>query len=328
MDLLPLPRTRLALHAAGAVAALLLLTGCGLRLETPEPEPLVPDELEIVRADNAAAAANLRAMAEEAAAGAPPEVSPVLARIATSSAAHHDALGGTYEPFPDAPPTPTPTATSAPTPPALPQDVLAALTAGAAAARSDADAAVDGPMARLLAAISVNRWLLADELATALGTVAGPKVAFVVPTELPEGMTVQQATVLVQSEDAAGLAWEVVAARSLDADRDRAAARAAAHRERAQAWAEASGVAGAGADPRRSAYALPEALGDAAATPGMRLAALGEVEGALADSYMSLVAHAPAGARAALMDGVLDGVRAQVAGGAAVPAFPGLAEQG
>ena len=331
METVPQPPARVgrrfAARASSAAAlAALLLAGCGLRLETPDPEPLVPDALEVVRADTAAAAEGLRAMAAEADAAAAPEVAPVLARVAALSRAHLDALGGIYVPFPDVTP-PAPTATAAPAPPASADDVLAALVESAAEARSDADAVADGPMARLLASVSVARSLLADALATALDTAAGPTVVFVVPETLPEGVTAQQAAVLVQSEDAAALAWEVTAARSVDADRDLAAARAVIHRDRAQAWAEASGVAGSGADPRRSSYALPDALDDPATSAEERRVALGEVEAALADAYMSLVAQASVGARVVLMDAVLDTLRMHISAGAPIPAFPGLPER-
>lgn len=307
-----------------AAAVALLLAGCGLRLETPEPDPLVPDAQEVLRADSAADAADLRAWATEAAIGAPLEVAAVLERVAEASEAHHEAFGGTYVPFPDATPTPTPTPTPAGPPPATPADVLAGLVEGAAEARADAEAVPDGSIARLLASVSVARALLADALATALGTVAGPTVVFVVPESVPEGVTTQEVAVLVQSEDATGLAWEVTAARSLDAERDLAAARATTHRDRSQAWAEAAGIAGSGADPRRSSYTLPEVLGDLQALPEARLEALGEVEAALATSYMSLVANALPGARGVLMDAVLDTLRVQVSRGARVPDFPAL----
>ena len=319
-------------HALGAVVVL-MLAGCGLRLETPEPDPLVPDDLEIVRADSAADAADLRERATEAGLGAPPEVVAVLDRVAEASDAHHEAFGGTYVPFPDVtpPPSPTPTATptTAPPPPATPDDVLSGLVEGAAEARADAEAVPDGSMARLLAAVSVNRSLLADALAAALGTDAGPTVTFVVPETVPDGLTTQEVAVLVQSEDATGLAWEVTAARSADpAQRDLAAARAKTHRDRAQAWAEAAGIAGSGTDPRRSSYTLPEILGDLEAPADARLTALGEVEAALATSYMSLVAHAEVDARGVLIDAVLDTLRIRVSGDAAdVPDFPGLPEQ-
>lgn len=309
----------------GAAAGALLLAGCGLRLETPEPDPLVPDDEEVLRADSAADAADLRDRATEAAVGAPSEVASVLEQVAEASDAHHEAFGGTYVPFPDVTPTPTATATPTTGPPAAtPDDVLSDLVAGAAEARADAEEVPDGSMARLLASVSVNRSLLADALATALGTTAGATVVFVVPEAVPAGVTTQEVTVLVQSEDATGLAWEVLAARSLDAERELAAARARTHRDRAQQWAEAAGIAGSGADPRRSSYTLPEALSDLEASAEARLTALGEVEAELATSYMSLVANAEPGARAVLMDAVLDTLRVQISQGAPVPDFPAL----
>lgn len=318
-------RRRRAAGGAAVVAA--LLAGCGLRLETPDPEPLIPDQLEIVRAAAAADAADLVATAAEAGATATPEVAVVLARIAEASAAHLDGLGGTYVPFPDATPTATATPTVAPAPPAEAGTVLDALLRAATSSRADAESVADPAMARLLASVTVNRSLLADELAGALGTTAGPVIAFVVPQTMPEGTAAQEAGVLVQSEDAAALAWEVVAARSTGPDRDLAAARAAVHRDRAQAWAEAAGIAGEGADPRRVSYALPEALDDPGTSAETLRAAMGEVEAALAESYLSLVAAAHPGARGPLVDATLDCLRVQAAAGVPPSAFPGLPEQ-
>src|SRR5665648_1275105 len=127
---------------------------------------------------------------------------------------------------------------------------------------------------------------------------------------------------------AAGMVWEVAAARSADDVRQLAADRATLHRERAQAWAEAAGVAGSGTDPRRSAYDLPDALTAEGVEPTELWAAVAGIEADLAVGYAALVAVASAGARDDLMDAFLECTQTQVAMGMAATTFPGMPELG
>src|SRR5665648_19729 len=218
--------------AVAAIALALVLTGCELRLEEPDPPLLVPDAAEVLR----------ERTAEQAAMTTAEPVADVLTRIAAVSREQAAAVGGLYEPFPGVTPEPpaTPTAKPAPPPPPDATQVLDLLTDAAATARADAGTAPDGRVARLLASMATGRLLLADALTVATGGTAGPVATVEVPAALPAGMTGQDALVLVQSEDAAGMVWEVAAARSADDVRQRAADRATLHRERAQAWAEAA----------------------------------------------------------------------------------------
>lgn len=338
----PADRSRFAhVPAVVALIATVLVTGCGVRLETPAPPLPVADGIETVRQRAAQDATELADLAHEAATTAVEPVAGILVTIAADSAEHITALAGVYEPFPgttsqattsDPTPTTAPDATSGQTPapsPSAPADATAVLTLlaeAAATARTDASTVPDGPMARLLASIATNRLLLAEALALAVGAPApAPAPAEpAVPEALPTGMLVQEAVTLVQSEDAAGTAWEVAAARLADDARERAADRATLHRERAQAFADAGGFAGAGNDPRRSTYDLPDALTVAGAPAEGMQTAMGEIEAALAASYATLVATAAQGEREALIDLLADSTRAQVATNPSVPIFPGM----
>lgn len=338
-----------------AAAAVLLtcavaLGGCAdLRLETPPPATPTPDAVEVVRDRTARDATQVAALATEAALSAPEAVATVLGRVAEVSLAHAEAFGGVYEPFPGTPepgsspgdgdgaaadPTATPTPTPTP-PPADPAAVLDALATAATTARADADAAPDGDAGRLLASVWVSRTLLGETLAAAVAAAAGtPEAAptptatpVAVPAEPPLGVDVTDLATLVRSEDAAGMAWEVVAARSADAARADAAVRATLHRDRGEDWATAAGLARTDADPRRAAYDLPEALVVDGATAEAMAAAAVEVEAALGVTYTSLVARADAGARGPLLDAMLDQVRRGLVAGTPAPAFPGLPER-
>ncbi len=316
--------------AVAAIALALVLTGCELRLAEPDPPLLVPDAAEVLRERTAEQATELAETAEQAALTAAEPVADVLTRIAAMSREQAAAVGGLYEPFPGVTPEPsaTPTATPAPPPPPDAAQVLDLLTEAAATARADAGTVPDGRVARLLASMATGRLLLADALTVTTGGTAGPVATVEVPSTLPAGMTEQDAVVLVQSEDAAGMVWEVAAARSADDVRQRAADRAALHRQRAQAWAEAAGVAGSGIDPRRSAYDLPDALTAEGGEPTELWAAVAGVEADLAVAYASLVAVAFADARDDLMDASLECTQTQVAIGMAATTFPGMPELG
>lgn len=324
---------------AVALAGVLALAGCDLRLETPPPVTPTPDAVEQVRDATARDAVALADAAEEAAAGAPVEVAGVLLQVAEASRAHADALGGVYVQFPEHPEGPDAATDdaepdgeaagaedAAPGPPADPASVLAELSLAASAARSAADSVADGDFARLLASVAVGRLLLAEALARATGAEAvAPDLA--VPATAPAGLAPEDLAVVVRSEDAAGLVWEVAAARSADEAREAAARRAVVHRDRAQAWAVAAGVAGTADDPRRSTYDLPDDLVAAGATQEAVLAVGERVEADLAVVYASLVARADPGARGELVDAVAEYARRAVAAGAAAPTFPGLPER-
>lgn len=333
---------------AGLVTGTLVLGGCAaLRLETPPPATPSPDAVERVRDRTARDAVEIAELATQAALTAPEGVATLLGRVAEVSLAHAEALGGVYEPFPGATPgatsaaDPTPDvgagATVAPNPtpaPADASDVLAVLGAAAATVRTDADTVADGDLARLLASVWASRTLLAEALdaaAVAAGSAPDPAVPPVavapVPGELPSGPDLEDVLTLVRSEDATGMAWEVVAARSADPGRTEAAARASLHRGRADAWAVTAGVARGAQDPRRAAYDLPETLTVDGATPEAMAAVTAELETSLGVDYAAVVARTDAGARGPLLAVMLDQLRRGLSAGAPVPAFPGLPER-
>ena len=316
------PRTVRTLTAVVVALVLALVAGCGVRLETPPPEPLVPDVNEQARQRASADAATLAALAEVPPAApdaAPDPVADARAAVVAEASTHLDLLGGLYTGEPggedrDARPQ-TPAATPEPEPTtATPDAVLALLTESAATARADADTVTDGPLARLLGSVSVSRLLSASRLAAAAGLA---------PPAVPEGIPAVDLAALVTAEDAAGYGLEVVAAKGSGDLRTRAHERAATHRSRAQGWADLAGIDGTGLDPRRVAYALPPGLEDPATAAGLA----GSLETTLAGHYASLVAGAPPGARAALVDAVAEASAQASSWGAPLPALPGLPER-
>jgi len=325
----PLAAVVRAVTCAAALVATGLVAGCDLRLETPDPPVLVPDDAEVLRDRNAQDAAALAAAAQAASATAEEGVAAALTLVATASTEHVAALGGVYDPFPGAAPTAAATASATPTPspePPTAAAVLEQLRTAADAARADATTVAVPAMAHLLTAITLNRLLLADALTAAIDGTTPELGTVTVPETLPIGLAPQTAVVLVQSEDAAGMAWEVVAARSADDARARAAARAALHRERAQAWADAAGIAGTGTDPRRSAYDLPETVTDSAAPSELMWTALGEIEQTLGETYAALVPTVAPAERAALLDTALEALRRAASLNVPVAVLPGMAE--
>ncbi|MBO1751534.1 DUF4439 domain-containing protein [Actinotalea sp. BY-33] len=355
----PSPGPGLRLGALLAVG--LLLAGCGLRLETPHPDPLEPDAVETVRQRTTADAVALGALARRTDPEGEAAAETALEQVVEDSQAHVEALGGVYDPGPGYAPTALPPGgvdqdgavdqdgTGAQNgtegggdtedaedvedvPEALPgtlEDLTALLSQTAATARADVLEVEDGDLARLLASIATSRLLLAEALAGAAPAADGPPPGaeelepFAVPEELPSGLTAADVTVLVRSEDAAGYAWEVLAARSSEAARSTAARRAALHRERAEAWAQAGALSGTGIDPRRNVYALPETLTATEDLTAAR-AALGQVEEGLSRTYATLVATVGLEDRPAMLAGLTDAARASTAAGTTAPTFPGL----
>jgi len=341
------------------LAAVLVLAGCQLRLETPPPSEPVPDAAEQVRARAVDQAVTLEEQAGSAREGAAAAVAVVLDDVAAFSAAHAEALGGVYS---SGLPEPTPSQSPTTPPPAAPDEVLAALRQSAASALADADQAPDGAMARLLAEVGTARDDLAARLAAALGepldelaeptpsaapttppaSEAGdPPTASAAPTTsaaptasptgegaptagvgLPPGMTDAAAVALVLAHDQAAYADEVIAAKSVDAARAAAQTAAAAHRAAAARWAGRAGVAGTPADPRRASYALPEGLDD----PAVRTALAAGLEQAVAEAASAALPGVVAGARGELVDLLVAATAAARGLGAAPSPFPGSSD--
>ncbi|MFE5335711.1 DUF4439 domain-containing protein [Isoptericola sp. NPDC056573] len=172
----PTAARRRPLAAAGALLAVGLLAGCGVRLEAPPAGEPVPDSLEVVRRTAVADALLVADGAEAALEEVPTSRKRVVAeltRIAASSREQAEALGGEYD---------SGLATGAPTDTqssawdrATPADVVQALDDAAARSRTAAGTTGDGPLARLLASVGAAQTVSGERLA-ALVDVAGPDV--------------------------------------------------------------------------------------------------------------------------------------------------------
>ncbi|MHB1491804.1 MAG: DUF4439 domain-containing protein, partial [Cellulomonas sp.] len=247
------------------------------------------------RAVAVADAQAVRSLADAARTGADAGVTAVLARTADDAASHLTALGGVYVsglvgPTTAAAPPPTPTPTSPVTP--VQRDTRAVvdlLVSAADRSRAAAVSVPDGPLARLLASITVSRLQDARALVAAAGLPAdGTTEAPTPSTDIPSGASLPTAEVtqIVLIEDQAGFAEEVAAA-WLDATaRAKVLARAERHRERAREWAVQASIDSTSRDPRRAAYALPVDPHDA----GTAGALVATVETALASAYLTAVA--------------------------------------
>ncbi len=144
------------------------------------------------------------------------------------------------------------------------------------------------------------------------------------PEQIPKGLSAVALEPAIASEDALGLAWEVVAARSSGAARTAAATIAAEHRARAATWAAATEVAGTGLDPRRASYDLPETVLDPNADPADRLAAVAGLEDELGALWLDLVVAAAPGARTPLIDAFAAAAQHSAHLTGTVPALPGI----
>jgi len=138
----------------------------------------------------------------------------------------------------------------------------------------------------------------------------------------PEGLTADELSALVVSEDAIGYALQLRAARADGELQERLLALSRTHRERAQAWAVLAGTDGTDQDPRRVAYAVPPE----AEVPHVAL--VRSLENDLAIDYASLVGTSASGTRAVLVDLLVEASLVLDDWGARPSAFPGLPEQG
>lgn len=217
----------------------LLLAGCAVRIDTPDPTPEPPSQAEIVRQREV-----LRA-----------EVFAGIgfgegAAVATHAQIQLDALGGVWEAWPDGDgPTDaeTPEGADIATPPG-PTELSAALvqtTPDLVEAAIDADNAVSSS---LYASIAVAR--TADEVALALaqGQPGSPSWPDSALTALPE---------VIRALDAAAYGLDILAAQDSAAGLETTAQ---ADAERFRRWADASalelGIAGTDQDPREPLYSV------------------------------------------------------------------------
>ncbi len=344
----PARSPRRARVVAAVIATLLVgvLSGCGVRLETPPPKEPVPDAFEQVRRTAVADALGIAELATTAlqADGLPEPVATELTRVVTDAYAHADALGGVYDSGLDADDIEVAPDTAPVT--AVPADVVAVLSDAAGRNRTGAATTSSGDLARLLSSIGAAQTVAATRLAT-FAQVAGPEpvrpvmpqpdlvaaspspapspddVETTSPGEesavLPAGLTASDFSSLVVAEDSARYALELRAARTADEARARLLERSRVHGERAQAWAELGGVAGTAQDPRRVAYEVPRDQDDATLVQA--------IQTGLATDYASLVGTTAPSTRGLLVDLLIDAALTLDTWGAPPPAFPGLPEQ-
>lgn len=348
----PRPGGRL-LAAVTVLATGVLAAGCGVRLETPPPTEPSPDAVEVLRAgavDDALAVADV--VADVTPGVTDPATLAALEQAAAFAEQHADALGGVYDSglddldLPTGDPT-SPAPADDPDEPAddaagteadgsaeddaatdesgdgvaTTDDVVAALVSAAQRTGASADATTDAGLARLLASVAASEHVSALRLAALTGSSSADVLVTTAPPveEAPAGIGAADLATLVETEDAAGYAYEVRAAQSEGDARTAAVARAAEHRARGQAWALAAGTDGTAQDPRRVAYVLPDDADVAAVAR--------QVESGLAQTYASLVATAAPTSRAEAVALLVDSWASAVAWGEAPVAFPGLPEQ-
>lgn len=352
----PRPGGRL-LAAVTVLATGVLAAGCGVRLETPPPTAPSPDAVEVLRAgavDDALVVADL--VADVTPGVTDPATLAALEEAAAFAERHANALGGVYDSglddldIPAGDPTSTAPADDTDEPAddaaatgedggeedpaeedgtaegpgdgaATTDDVVVALVGAAQRTGASADAATDAGLARLLASVAASEHVSAQRLAALTGSAAADELVTTAPPveEAPAGIGAADLATLVETEDAAGYAYEVRAAQSEDDARTAAVARAAEHRARGRAWALAAGTDGTAQDPRRVAYVLPDDTDVAALAR--------QVESGLAQTYASLVATAAPTSRAEAVALLVDSWASAVAWGEAPVAFPGLPEQ-
>ncbi|GAB3157514.1 hypothetical protein GCM10027059_00670 [Myceligenerans halotolerans] len=341
-----------------ALACALLLSGCGVRFDSPPPTEPVPDPVEIVRRTAVDDALHVADQAEAVAAlqSTRPKVAETLTGIAEVSRRHADQLGGEYRSGLETdPPSPTPSEPAEEPPGAA--EVLTTLTDAAARSATAADVCEDGPLARLLASISAAQTLSARKLAGATGRKQPAYTAPVVPgtgdvapapqsaepddaagteesdtttaaltpsarpTTPPAGLAEEDLVTVVLAEDSTAYVLEVRAAQADDETvAERLADRARTHRRRAEGWARVAGVDGTETDPRRAAYELP---GPDVTSKDVVL----QAEGRIAADYASLVGRAETDTRAVVVALLTDSAITRNSWGAPMSPFPGLPEQ-
>jgi hypothetical protein len=330
-----------------ALTCAIILSGCGVRLETPPPTEPVPDAAEVVRRTAVADALLVAEQAETAAAadGVKADIAAELTVISEVAIVQAEQLGGEYDSgLGDIVSERSGASPSASMPEQTPRAVVTSLRDAATRTRAAADQAQLGPLGRLLASISASQTQYARSLAKLTGT-KGPALpstqipepaepsaepsdaedtaatlasAEAGPAAVPTGLSAEELSALILAEDSAGYALEVRAAREDGTVRTEAYERAQVHRARAQAWALVAGIDSTDQDPRRVAYAVP----GSATTDLAR-----DLEADLAQNYATLIGVAEPGTRAVLVALLTETTLAGAEWGAPAVPFPGLPER-
>lgn len=339
-----------ARHRSGlivlALTCAIILSGCGVRLDTPPPNEPVPDAAEVVRRTAVADALLVADQADAAAAGdgVRADVVVELGRISDAATEQAQQLGGEYDSgLGDIVGERSEASPSVSVPEHTPRAVVTSLVDAAARTRAAADQAQLGPLGRLLASISAAQTRYAVDLARLTGAdapqlpptripepgaertesdevPAAPAAAAVRPAVVPAGLSAENLNALVLAEDSTGYVLEVRAAQADGEVRTQAQEDARLHRARAQAWASVAEIDGTDQDPRRVAYAVP---GPEVPTPDLAR----DLEDDLGQNYASLVGLAEPGTRAVLVALLTDTTLAGARWDAPAVPFPGLPEQ-
>lgn len=274
--------------------ATLALTGCGVRLDAPDPTPTSPTADEAIRQREALRAAELTAVV--------PAGDPLLESVADHAVAHLGALGGVWRAWPAGDgPTPTTDPTADVT--VGPDGVLAWLRTTRPSLEEAVVEATDTDLVAVLGAIAVSRALDEDALAVAAGEE--PPV-----DDLPADLATADPGG-ARALDAAAHTLEVLAARAAAAgeDADALARAAEARRVLAARLVADNGWEGTAADPREPFY-------DVVATT------TAEVDGGLALALLAALGDAPD--RAAVLDAAVGRAVAAARGGEDLGPLPGL----
>ncbi|GAA1970319.1 hypothetical protein GCM10009718_02290 [Isoptericola halotolerans] len=204
----PATRRRGRVAVVGLVVAV-VLSGCGLRLETPPPGEPVPDTIEIVRrtaVSDALYVAELAEVAIDRLDGRRPRLTAELERVATESREQADELGGEYDSGlePEGSPESSPE-TSADEERTSLQDVVDALVDASGRSRTAAGTTGDGPLARLLASVGAAQAVSARRVVEYVDGDLPPPVVPVVPrpAEIAPGDEEEDDSAAEPSDDAA-----------------------------------------------------------------------------------------------------------------------------
>ncbi|PFG19329.1 hypothetical protein ATL40_0888 [Serinibacter salmoneus] len=292
-----------------ALGAAVLLAGCGVRLDTP-PQPLpTADAAESARASLVAQSLATAQLAEALGELTADEaLADQVAQVADAALAQADLLGGQWEP-PARPDTPTDTGADSGAGPdggetgeavdadedISPQALVDGLSRAAQDAREAIGAAPSAEVADLYTAVAVWRAWAAQVLAHSTGAEAPAPQQPQVVAATWRLASVAGTQELIRGLDAAGFAYEYLAARAEEGSEDYLE-RARELRALASDLAVASGLAGTAQDPRSALY---DTAGVAQSTP----AAAAAIESDLVALWVQ--APLPSALRATAVDGAL-----------------------
>lgn len=258
--------TKLRFWGAG-VLTVALLTGCGLRLETSVPQPIVPDANELSRQAmvNDFVLIQQDAQLTLEAGTLDPATTATLTAVLDRNAQYEELLGGVYSsglPQDDSEFETTASSLASSQTAAENHDgqaVIDRILASTGRLRTTLPLAQDPELARLESSMAIGNLLLANDLAAAGGLEFAPPqfLEEPIPESVLDVISVHNTTALIQNEDAAGYSLEVIAAMQEPDERATALQQAKVHRETAEFWAATAGVSQTAQDPRTVAYALP-----------------------------------------------------------------------